>query len=528
MDQPKVERRHFQDGGFIFVRRVACFAATSLLRSNEARDTELQRLLDVLQEWLEGKGLTSFGVDHESFKLKGGDTAQYAKRILDADDSHGVEVTLDQISRTSRFHSRLCLGTRDNRLHVFVELSAGAPDYTVAPLTVDVRSPRVLHALLAARTWTAGATPIPVKPIEWHGAEGAKRFAALVRHPERNLPIIAVSRYQGQTLTPEFARELLTDLVGLTLIVDLDDLASRGVTQLLGREWACYGGAVRIYWPFKGPSVSAYKHPLWTRERLIANAGSTTEAATRIRTQLRRRMFALSTFTVDEPADLRHLRENANRAQFERMRKIAEEKGDQGALAEEYFNRCVELEARVQKLAEANDLLSAQVRSYTNAWRQTETSSEEDIQPEPIITVSTVAEAVSRGQLHFAEDLVFGADALEAVSTLAEDAGPPEKIYQHFKTLAEMTRARRNGGLGKDMVIWLKDQGVKASSESETIRNSATEMRKRTWRDGSHTRPFDMHLKPNDHTSPDRCVRIYFDYDDQLQKTVIGYVGRHF
>ena len=28
-------------------------------------------------------------------------------------------------------------------------------------------------------------------------------------------------------------------------------------------------------------------------------------------------------------------------------------------------------------------------------------------------------------------------------------------------------------------------------------------------------------------THPDRCVRIYFDYDESTQRCVVGWVGRH-
>lgn len=50
----------------------------------------------------------------------------------------------------------------------------------------------------------------------------------------------------------------------------------------------------------------------------------------------------------------------------------------------------------------------------------------------------------------------------------------------------------------------------------------------RPWDDGNGQRKvFDWHLKPSDATAPDRCVRIYFEYDENRRKTVVGWVGRH-
>jgi hypothetical protein len=66
---------------------------------------------------------------------------------------------------------------------------------------------------------------------------------------------------------------------------------------------------------------------------------------------------------------------------------------------------------------------------------------------------------------------------------------------------------------------------VSASGESYTIRNSADEMRARTW-DGRR-REFELHLKPAEGTSPDRYVRIYFDYDDASGRSIVAWIGRH-
>ena len=114
------------------------------------------------------------------------------------------------------------------------------------------------------------------------------------------------------------------------------------------------------------------------------------------------------------------------------------------------------------------------------------------------------------------------------MQTVATDAGPPDKILNHLRVLAEFTEAKRKGSLGTTAINWLEDKGVTASGESDTIRNSPKERQVRTWDDGSgERRLFDLHLKPSDATSPDRCVRIYFEYDDQICKMIIGWVGAH-
>lgn len=140
---------------------------------------------------------------------------------------------------------------------------------------------------------------------------------------------------------------------------------------------------------------------------------------------------------------------------------------------------------------------------------------------------STVEEAIRFAREKYASDLVFGDDVNRGVSGLAPTAGPPEKVLIYLGHLAAMASLRRAKGLGAAPVKWLQDRGADCTGESLTIRNSVSEQRKRTWHDGTGKRVFETHMKPTDGTHPDRCVRIYFDYDDQIGRAVVGWVGRH-
>jgi hypothetical protein len=114
------------------------------------------------------------------------------------------------------------------------------------------------------------------------------------------------------------------------------------------------------------------------------------------------------------------------------------------------------------------------------------------------------------------------------VKSIRPDAGPPDKVLTYLEQLAALSCALRAGPLRRTVVRWLTERGVHASSESDSIKRSPAEKRKRTWADaGGDRRFFDLHLKPSDCTSVDRCVRIYFAWDGDLEKVVVGWVGRH-
>lgn len=509
------------------MRRVACFVAQSALGPLESASAALDELVQVTAKWLIEKGLPAWIEGTTDFLQRDGRLALVSAQRVTAGSAVEWEVTLDEPHDGRRFFSRLCLGVRDKELHLFLEMRAGADGYLIAPVNFQVHTPRVWRDLLSARGWFVGNTPVSVKPIPWTGMEAGRKFLAVVHHADRNLPIVAVSRYQGQWLTPTLGEDLARDLAGLAIVADLDEVAGWAITNEAGKVWSCYGAAVRVYWPFRGGVVDPRAHPLWTAERLTDSTGSSSEAGRRIRDQLRRHFHELSTYAVDEPPALFAIRSEASRGRLEELRKEAAESDSYEQLSEQLSERCVQLETALAHEREQNLDLRAKNESLQQVWNFTSPTQEDEIAPSEVRPVTSIEEAVKRAEENLADDLVFGIDVRAALDSLAYDAGPPDKVYSYFERLAEMNQARRGGPLGKDVIVWLRERGVSCSNESETVLNSASEMGRRTWHDGRTRRKFEQHLKPSDGTSPDRCVRIYFAYDDGLKKTVVGYVGRH-
>jgi len=140
----------------------------------------------------------------------------------------------------------------------------------------------------------------------------------------------------------------------------------------------------------------------------------------------------------------------------------------------------------------------------------------------------TVQEAKASAALLFANDLIFGADVNRGIAGLDEQAGPPSKILFFLEKLANLAKERREGRLVVSLLQWLRGQGIPSSGESETTKKNSAEMKKRTWEFGNgDTTEFDLHLKPKEGTSPDRCVRIYFEWCEKRKKFVVGWIGRH-
>ena len=394
------------------------------------------------------------------------------------------------------------------------------------PQWIDVRRPRFIEELLRLpSTWNYRGDKLSARPLRLDG-DGA---IDLIWDDSRSIPVVVISNEWGADLHPSIAHDLASDLAGVALVVSIDQDASWRITAVKGREWSCYGGAIRIYWPGIGPSSSPFvNHKLWTAHSLMDGVSDTAEAARRIRDQLRRMVLSQSAFTIDRHPRASAVIRASRRAELERFKSQAQ---DSTKVVEQLEFRILELEEELTAAEKDNGDLRAQVSSYLEALAYspsagasaTMVAAEDEAPPE------TVEEAVDIARSRYQDTLVFGLDVNRGIQTLAADAGPPVKILKYLEALDKATKKRRNGPLGNDLLKWLAEEmGVRCSAESATVTQSPAERQMRTWStDTGEKQFFEKHMKPKDGTSPDHCARIYFEYDDERNVMVVAWVGRH-
>jgi hypothetical protein len=254
-------------------------------------------------------------------------------------------------------------------------------------------------------------------------------------------------------------------------------------------------------------------------------SASTEEAAERLADQLRRQLMTVASFSVREPATLSAIRSQARRATQEQRLSEAKSIEDYRGLAEDFAKANDKLQEALNRAIEERD------RALTDLANEkllrNFASNTCDVEPDSVTPPATISEALERARLTLSDALVFGDDCDRGVSDLAENAGPPDKVLAWLQLLAEASRCRTAGTLGKSVVQWLRTNGVRVSGESETDANNPAERKKRTWHDGSSVRYFDTHMKPVEATSPDRCVRIYFEWNEKQARYAVGWIGRH-
>lgn len=486
-----------------------------------------EKVRALVSSWLADKGTTKQVDGEDAFVLTDGRIATLASSEWTSDAGTVYDLTLTEPTGGATLRTQVSVGAFADKVIAYVEMRAAADAYRLEPMRVDVRRPQVVSRIVSAfDDWHVGEVTLKDKPLEFSGHHDGQLLENVIWHPQRNLPVVVLSSYEGKHLTETLPKELASDLLGVALVATVDSGASWEITSRRGQEWSCFNGAVRLYWPRLTASSHAAESPLWIRESLLARVPTPEVAATRLKRQLRKTLLGLSAFAVPEPAQLAEVRKAHVDRVSETERKSFLDGNDWEGLAKLYSEENAHLKAARDELVARTLDLESQVAELQLSlqWRAPDVS---EIAPDAAFQPATVMEAVEAAKETLGDDLVFGDDVDAAARAVAVDAGPPDKVLKYLQGLAEMVRAKRKGSLGTTTTMWLNDRGVVTSAESATIKKSADEQRKRTWHDGAGRRTFDFHLKPTDATHPDRCVRIYFDYDEKLRKAVVGWIGRH-
>lgn len=507
------------------MKKVAAYALFAMFSEASLAARRWDEVDALVDEWLASKGEVEGVSEPRVFAFSDGRRGSFVQTTFEVGGRRVLDRTLVEPSNDAQVQTRVSVGINGAALAVYIEIQAAGGTYQVGPMRVDIRPPTIIRMLVGAYgDWQVGETPVSDRVFQFSGAQGGNELDQVIWDPTRNLPLVAVSSHDGEYLADDFPQKLAGDLAGVAIVATLDADAARTVTAKRGKEWSCFNGAVRLFWP-NPSSGSAYRHPLWLRSVLLGQA-TAQDASARFRRQMRRQLLGLSAFAVAEPSDMIETRAMHLADMQREERRALVDASDWEGLANKYAEANDKLEADVKALNERVRALTDEVANlqYALQWQQSEPA---ELPPEPEVPPSTVEEAIRFAREKYASDLVFGDDVNRGVSGLAPTAGPPEKVLIYLGHLAAMASLRRAKGLGAAPVKWLQDRGADCTGESLTIRNSVSEQRKRTWHDGTGKRVFETHMKPTDGTHPDRCVRIYFDYDDQIGRAVVGWVGRH-
>lgn len=429
---------------------------------------------------------------------------------LHSQDSVTDGSVIDRLDQTAAetgmlWRSEIATGPPTDPAHVTVRIriraSAGG---LVAPIEYEFGTPAIVRTLLRELDIYDGVTPCHADPSLDIGPSDITDLVELLKSPDRRLPVVVVSRRSSSGDMLVDTRELVRELAGTAHVRVLSSAhASWTLTEILGQPLSVFDGALRVYFPGFTTADDPYRHRLTFPDRISERTVG----------HLRSWMGTLSAAAIPEhPAYVRRRSDRRERVRAAvEQADVAELQDWIEVLEEDNAELDTSVEEQKQLVASVESELStarAEAQQLKRQFEQMERaraarsgSISRDAEP------STVAEAVDvleelGGTTWYAPRVILSHAALTAARSFAGYHHPGELLRAGHAVL-EAGAAYHDNTLGEPPKEFFNRRGFGYGAQPSP------------------------HLKVDEATSPDQCLRIYWDNDPEMRTWTITHIGFH-
>ncbi|WP_164073694.1 hypothetical protein [Stenotrophomonas maltophilia] len=340
--------------------------------SEKERVDRLQSVNASFSDWLSQKGVPDPDAASGSFESEtAGGGGRYTREVVDIDGEYAEELILrERANESQEFVTRVCLVGSQDRVFVYASVSASNINTKIAPRPTNGRCPAVLRDVIRRHgDWQLNDAALPSgKPQHFHGVDGGAEVCRIILAGQRKFPLVLVSQKQGDYVWDALDRKIASDLVGLGYVSTIDEDAAKEVSRRLGRKFACFDGAVRIYWPSGGTALEHIASSVWTPDRMLESPIHS-NAEDRFRALLRGKAMSAAALSISEPPEI----SAAFRAQARKRLADLHRTASDSAEAWEIANSLVsDLDAAQRKVVELSAELSMERTRAENAEAQLE------------------------------------------------------------------------------------------------------------------------------------------------------------
>jgi len=443
----------------------------------------------------------------------------------------------------------VALALLGGKIHVGIRVVCASQPYALEP--VARTRPRLVLELLAAlhfegQRWTTGT---PWQP----GAGDTLALKELLEDPNRQGPVFLLTepdenRLEGLKVRPFLldAERLALKVQGLATVVCLDAAASWRWTELVGRPWSAYLGAVRTYLPgLRFDDDSPYSHPLARAERVIAfdyDGRIAEDAFESFLVDLAYRVAAERTlnwlpcvFFADartleaelqrrqagDDADWRVLYQNEIAALREQCAQLDADAGkyNDDALAEVRWRR--EIESENSKLRARIDALSRALEGKTGL-------SVDSAVPIP----DNLAELPEWVDQYLAGRLVLHPRALRGIKESVRGFTETQRTFEALLLLAGVYRDAKRGATERakealDTALEALEFECTPAFTPASLGRFREQYELKYPLGSDRTRTLDLHLKKGNSYDPRFALRVYFFWDEETEQVVVGWLPGH-
>lgn len=439
----------------------------------------------------------------------------------DEENSGAVSVILEESSDGQRglvivqrddgdtnllWRSEIAVGAPDSPLHATVRIRLGTTEgSSLRPLEYEFGVPTIVRTLLRDFAVLDAGVRTESRYVEI-GASNIPDLISWLMDSSRRLPVVVVSRTSASGERSLDARSLARELAGIAHVRILSaSQASWALSESVGRDLGVWGGAVRVYFPGFSLQDDRYQHRLFLSER-VGNS---------LITALRSWFGTLSASSTYEHPMYVQLRSDRH----ERLQ-AALANGDPGGV-KDYIQLLEQTDSgqrvELDELKAQNSLLVSENRrlagdnealkdSFADVARATgmQQAAKQSIEPSGPLTVARAidaAEGLARNLYY--RDRVSVTDQAFAKGRRFSSYKRPDELLRAVHAVLEAGALHHDSRLGTTPMEFFARRGYGYGSQPSP------------------------HLKVDESTSPDQCLRIYWEDDTETRHWTITSIGQH-
>jgi hypothetical protein len=413
----------------------------------------------------------------------------------------------------------------DERIWFSCLLQIGRSGEVLSPVFRPANRPGIVREILGVYNGR-GILALSDQPLLC-GESDADILIRLLESESRRHPIVFIST-DAEGLPVVDCKRLAETLAGMAyVIVAKGPEVSEKLGEVLPDRLSCFNAGMRLYWPGFRRSDDPLRHPLWIRSRILQIAKDPTGS---IGHGILRRIAAVSSYTTSS-----NFVSWTTIADWQRVEAIAAARAEnrQDELLELYEETVRDLDAKVAtlkaELQEKADEVN-RLRSLSENYRTAlESMGGEEAGSALEANFDTVAEAIEQAERQFGGQLAF------CWNSKSEDADSPfedaRSVFLALKWLATDYHDSRTGRKpcpDRDVAVRQAVPGWAFSNHQS--KKTMTDRRHREWYHAKHDgREFSLpeHLKCGSGTDARHNIRIAFNWDDESEKVVLGFLGQH-
>ncbi|MDP8928083.1 MAG: hypothetical protein M3O70_05760 [Actinomycetota bacterium] len=419
----------------------------------------------------------------------------------------------DDTDKSLMWRSDVALGAPGEPLHAIVRIRLVAKEgAALEPLQYEFGSPTIVRTILREyEVFDAGELVSPT-PIEL-GHSSVESLVAFLREPARRLPVLVITRVQdsGDTLVDE--RTLAAQLAGIAHVRVLSSsYAAWRLTEELGRFHSVWGGGVRVYFPRfsldDAPRFHRLYHPDRVDESLVRRLRSWLSSLSSSRTP---EHPVFTELREDRRKRLREAKESDDVELFMGYAEELEAKNEDQAV------QILELQRRETQLQSDYETLEDELEALKRDWAQYGKSLEVD-------------KSLTAGRAATSDDVDIDGptsmkEAFAWVEQLASSAWYRSRMMitpQAERSMRSFSDYRRPDEFVRAMQAVLEAGAL--YHDGKLGEPPAMFFSRRGYGYGAQPQP---HLKVDEATSPDQCLRIYWEEDTDTRLWKVTHIGRH-